>query len=559
MAASGALTAALAACTTGQQTGPSTTPPAPTSPAVLATPASAPGTPALASATAQPGAIGTQAPSAQPRTGGTLRVGLPTDLASLDGHLNTPGTWDSIGLIYDRLTAYDARLAPQPMLAESWDLRSDYTQIKFNLRKGVQFHNGREFTSADVKYNLLRVRDPKIASGLYTSFSNWFTTVETPDRYTLVLKSDSPHPSIFDYFERLNMLDMQTMEGPDSKTTAVGTGPFTLVEWIQGDHLSFSKNNNYWQSGRPYLDGIQSLIRKTDVAMVQLEAGALDSVRGPSVTDIVRLKGNSAYTNVVHPYPGTFYEYGVNVTRPPLDSKLVRQALNYAIDRQRLVNQVYQGTAVAGALPWASSSPAYDATRNTSYAFDLDKSRSLLKEAGVASLEMDIILQGGANPLQETFLQAYQADLASIGAKLNIVPMDSAAWVDMANHHRYNGMYAAGDNPSNLSPSSVLNISPAWRPVTVACVETSTTLCPGSNNSGFENSDWTNLVAAVSAATDPAQQQQLYSQLNDFILDQCWVMPVSDNPLTFMTRSGLHGMAPTAHQGFLYTDAWLDQ
>src|SRR5579871_1425783 len=93
-------------------------------------------------------------PVGAPTRGGTLRLALPADLATLDGHTRTPQSLASIWLIYDRLTAYDDTLTPRPMLAESWDVSTDFTQIKFNLRTGVQFHSGRELTSDDVKYNI---------------------------------------------------------------------------------------------------------------------------------------------------------------------------------------------------------------------------------------------------------------------------------------------------------------------------------------------------------------------------------------------------------------------
>jgi peptide/nickel transport system substrate-binding protein len=166
------------------------------------------------------------------------------------------GAEESIGSVYEKLTAYDDSLKPQPLLAESWDFSADAKQLKFNLRKGVQFHTGRELTSDDVKWNLLRVRDPKVGVAQFAAQSNWFTSIDTPDKYTNVLTSDQPRPAVFDLFEQLNMLDHETMEGPDAARKAVGTGPFTFVEWAQGDHLRFTKNNNYWRSGRPYLDSL---------------------------------------------------------------------------------------------------------------------------------------------------------------------------------------------------------------------------------------------------------------------------------------------------------------
>src|SRR5437773_1948973 len=103
-------------------------------------------------------------PSGQGRPGGILNIGLASEPANVDGHTRTPGSAESVWLAFDRLTQYDDKLKAQPALAESWDLSSDYKQIKFNLRKGVTWHSGREFTSDDVKWNFIRVRDPKVAA-----------------------------------------------------------------------------------------------------------------------------------------------------------------------------------------------------------------------------------------------------------------------------------------------------------------------------------------------------------------------------------------------------------
>ena len=105
---------------------------------------------------------------------------------------------------------------PQPMLVESWEVSNNSQQIKLNLRKGVQFHSGREFTSDDVKYNLLRVRDPKVGVGVLADFSNGFASIDTPDKYTVLLQSSTPKPGVFDGFEVFNMVDRETMEGPDT-------------------------------------------------------------------------------------------------------------------------------------------------------------------------------------------------------------------------------------------------------------------------------------------------------------------------------------------------------
>ena len=170
----------------------------------------------------------------QAKPGGTLRSAIVGDLPGIDGQQSLPGINVTVGNAYEQLIRYGDNLTPQPLLAESWDLGADGKEIKINLRKGVQFHDGREFTSDDVKYSLLRLRDPKIAAivGPAAIQSSWWTTVDTPDKSTVILKSEMPRPGVFDFFQSFTIVDKNTMEGPDAKTKANGTGPFTFVEWV---------------------------------------------------------------------------------------------------------------------------------------------------------------------------------------------------------------------------------------------------------------------------------------------------------------------------------------
>ena len=161
--------------------------------------------------------------------------------------------YESTWLTFDRLVTYDDKLKPLPMLAESWDVAPDYKQVQLNLRKGVTWHTGREFTSDDVKWNFIRVQDPKAGYGDFAAQSAWFTTIDTPDKYTVVLKSEQSRPSMFDFFQQFNMGDREVLEGPDAKTKSVGTGPFMFVEWVQGDHITIARTrttgtpaNRYW-------------------------------------------------------------------------------------------------------------------------------------------------------------------------------------------------------------------------------------------------------------------------------------------------------------------------
>ena len=471
-------------------------------------------------------------------------MGLPGDLATLDGHLTQGLTgFDTLWQVFDRLTAYDATLQPQPMLAESWDVTPDLTQFQLKLRKGVQFHSGRELTSDDVKWNILRVRDPKVAAGGFVNQSSWFTSVDTPDRYTLVLKSDQSRPAAFDFFEFLNVLDPVTMQAPDAAQHAVGTGPFKFDEWAQGSHVQLSKNANYWRSGRPYLDGMTApIITDQQARLAQFESGSLDVVPNPAASDLIRLQADAAYQVLVHPASAQFFVVGANVLMSPMDNKLVRQALSYAIDRQRFTDTVLGGLDAPEALPWPSFSPAYEPAKQNA-TFDLDKARSLIGQAGVGAFSMDALIPSSTQELFE-LVQIVQGDLASIGVTLNIQRLESAALLDQINNRKYSGITIGSQNFAQLEPVTILTRSRTYDPVM--------------NNEGFKSDQYTQLIASAGAEADAAKRKQLYSQLNDLLLDESFAIVISQFRPKLALRSAVHDIGPTLHEGFSYTDTWLD-
>ena len=479
-----------------------------------------------------------------PQPGGTLRLGLPDDLSGLDGHVLSRDNYDSIWNVWDRLTAYNQQLEPQPLLAESWDVSTDATQYKLNLRKGVSWHSGREFTSDDVKWNLQRVADPKIAFGQFKVLNDWFPDPELPDKNTIILKSDTPHPSVFDYFELFNIIDPVTMQSPDAASQAVGTGPFIFKDWQPGASLTLAKNPNYWNSGVPALDGITWSLKVDPQAMVvQLESGSLDGIKAPPVNDFVRLKSDPNYQSLVHPATGAYYCVGFNCTVPPFDNANVRQAFNWAINRQRFTDQILKGVVQPFSLPWPPSSGAYEADKANHYTFDLDKAGALLKDAGVSGLETTLLLNTGLQELID-FAPIYQADLATIGVKLSIQVIEVAAWISAVNSLQYNAVYASTGSYAQLrSPTILFASGPVWGPT--------------QNNTGFRNDQYTALVNQAGVETDPTKQKQIYSQLNDLLLDQTFVTPLAPNPPRETFRAAVKNITYSAHEGFVYNTATI--
>ncbi|MBV9325293.1 MAG: ABC transporter substrate-binding protein [Chloroflexi bacterium] len=531
MMAHGAAMVALAACGTS----------VPSSPAVSV---------ASPTAAAPPGsaATGTSAtPAAAPRkTGGTLRIGVPADISSLDAHTSSSLLSITQSMAFDRLVAYDVAAKPRPMLAESWDVTPDYKQVKLNIRKGVQWHSGREFTSDDVKWNLLRGQDAKAATGSYVNQASWFPTIETADKYTAILKSDVSRPAIFDYLNVLNMVDQVSLGGPDAKTMAIGTGPFVFKEWVQGDHLTYSRNPNYWRTGYPYLDGIiVNVVRDLNAMSTRLEAGALDAIYGPNITEFLRFKDDPSYQALIPPGQQSGMAMGVNTLFPPTDNKLVRQALNYAADRKRFTDQIFRGIVRPVSLPWDPNSLAYEASKESFYTFDLDKARSLLASVGVSSAELDFLASPNT-PEWDLISQIYQSDLASIGIKLNVVKLDQAAWLDQVNNRKYHGFWASTMAIGTGEPVSGLSLGRATD--------------PNSNNEGYRNDAYTELINGLASEPDVGKRKAMYSQVNDILLDDAFAMVVTTYPPKMVASTKVHDLVTpeSVPSNFWLTDVWLD-
>jgi peptide/nickel transport system substrate-binding protein len=530
----------LAACgPTGVPSAATSAPPAAPTSAAAAASKPAATTPPVA-AQAQP----TAATSAQPKSGGTLQAAKLGDAANLDGHYWSPGGGLHVWLSYDTLARYDQNLKPQPQLAESWDVSGDGKQITVNLRKGVMYHSGRELTSEDVVWNLQRALNPKITVGILGGFFGLDPTFTARDKYTVLLQTSQPWPTVFDMFHVVNMLDKDTIDvASNTQTKAVGTGPFVFQEWKQGESMRFTKNPNYWQSGKPYLDEVVVNVRKDAQSMVaDLEAGSLQLAYNITLQDAMRLKSDSSYVvQLLTPSAG-MYQMQPNVTFKPLDDKRVRQALNYAIDRKRIADTVLLGLVGPEDLPWPTTSPAYEAAKNTMYAFDLDKAKSLLSQAGVSNLTLDFVY-APTLPEYGTIAEIYQGDLAKIGVTLNVRSMDLAALFDVIHSQKYNGLYTLNDNWAAMEPISMLTAGAS--------------LNPRINNAGFKDDQYTQLADAAKGEPDLAKRKQLYSQINDYLLDQCFGLPIAPTTDRVATKANVHDVGMGFNNLMRFESTWI--
>ncbi len=509
-----------------------------------AAPASSP----APSATASPkpavsaGAGSASAAAQQPKAGGTLRTAILGDSANtLDPQFLGPGNLSTTWLAFDRLMWYDDNLKPQGELAESWEISPDSKQVKLNLRKGVTFHSGRDFTSADVAYNLQRIRDPKVALQL-ANMAAWVSSVQTPDPYSVVMTLDQSRPTILDLFEWMCIVDKDTIAGPNAKTTSIGTGPFVFGEWVQGDHFHYTRNKNYWRSGRPYLDDVLiHVVNDAQSLVVQLESGALDTVSGASVQDQARLATDPKY-QLFRTAGYGYFALTANVTKPPTDNPKVREALNYALDRKRFTDTILKGAGEPLELPWPHYSPAYEGAKNSTHPFDLDKAKSILAQSGASNVEMDFTY-GSTSPEFAQLGQVYQQDLAQIGVKLNLKPTDGAVALDMMQKLTYNGIAAVTSTFSQLQPGTLFLSARLWNYM--------------ANQTGFKSDQYSQLVQQSVTEPDEVKRKAIYSQLNDLILGaNAWLL-LASNPAALISHTNVHDVRLDLGGARLMGDAWL--
>lgn len=428
--------------------------PAPTSaPAAAPTsaPAAAPTSAPAAAPTSAPAAAPTTAAAMTPQKGGSITVAYKDDLATLDPAIGYDWTnWPAEKLVFDGLLDYDSGTTIQPRLAASLPkVNADATVYTFPLRKGVKFSNGREFTADDVVYTLTRVLNPKTGSpgsGFFTGIKGAqdfidgkTTTVEgikVLDPYTVEITLSAPDVTFLNKMA-LNFAYIVPKEevekaGENFGHAPIGTGPYTLKEWKSGESLTFVRNPNYFMEGLPYLDQITIKVGVSpDVALLSLEKGDIDLMGDPPPgADWARISADPAWKDRLEKQPQVSTIYiAINTTAKPFDKPEVRQALNYAINKQRIV-QLLNGRATVANQVLPPLMPGYDKSY-TGYDYNPDKAKELLTKAGFPN-GFETSMECIAVDPQPKLCESFQQDLAKVGIKLTINQLAAPNVIDDA-------------------------------------------------------------------------------------------------------------------------------
>ena len=541
----GALVAAsplLAACAQ-----PATTPTQ--APAATAAPKPAATTAPAPAATVAPQPAATQAPAAAatkaPKTGGTLTVARPINMKDFNGVDMARGNMSWFKSIYGYLVRLDKDLNPQPEMAESWQFSPDGLTMTLKLRQGVKFHSGRDFTSEDVLFSWQYGKDPTTGSPQMRQLFNLIKDVKTPDKFTAELKFDAPNPLVFDVLDTLCMFDKTAVD--KISTRDAGSGPFMVTNYVPGQEFVAKRFPDYWQKGQPYMDEvIFKVIPDPATLVINLETKAVDAIWSMALTDVPRLKTLPGL--VAEPGAGAQGMFQIMAkNKGPLAEKKVRQAINFAIDRERIVKQVMSGTIEHTCLLWPKVSWAYFADLEGTYKYDLEKSKQLLAEAGFADgFNTSILCSQKSNPPLLGIAQIVQADLAKLKINAKIEDVDATVFESRAPKGEFE-LIAHNYGRVNRDPGTTMAGAVVFY---------------NKDQNGPVGFDLPEFVKARDTAVrllDREQRKPYYRKIQEIMLDESFLMPIAGNQSYWVYHNYVKGVSYSRESSLFTVDMWLDK
>jgi ABC-type transport system substrate-binding protein len=447
-----------------------------------------------------------------PRKGGTLRVAIPYNPGAVDPMTGRNLTdLDVLYCVFDGLVDFDPKtLDLKPGLAKSWKFTDSKTLV-LDLVEGVKFHDGTDFDAEAVKFNLDRYKSDQ-RSNVKADMES-VGSVEVTGKAQVTLKLSKPNsgmPNILTNRVGLMVSPKSIKDAPGGNVDRkpIGTGPFKFVSWQDNDNFVLVKNENYWKPGLPYLDGINvRIINELNTIVRAVVAGEADlginlqapqkavADRSPNIVSV------AAPSLVLY---GAFINYG----RPPLDNVKVRQAINYAINRDEInkIAAVGLGQPSSAILPkehWACD----PATQNM-YNYDPEKAKKLLAEAGHPD-GVEIETYGWADQLAMQRQEVIISQLARVGVKIKLTALAPQQAVQAYMVEKKGSMFIS---PSSAYPDPSQLYEALFGKTALR------------NPSGIELPGFRELLDATMEAQDQPARKAAFVKLQKFVLDQALQM-----------------------------------
>ena len=388
-----------------------------------------------------------------------LREDLPQGFAIHESATNSV-TWPAMPC-YSNLVVYDQtkRLGRADTivaeLAEKWSWQGNYRNLVFFLRRDVKWHDGRPFTSKDVKFTFDVVREAAEAPSKLriNPRKEWYANVdaiEAPDPYTVVFRLKRPQPSLVAMLASgYSPVIPAHVPLAEHRSRCIGTGPFKFKEWKRGQSVELVRNPDYFVKDRPYLDGVRyTVIVERGTRVAALQAGQIDVAYPGETTLAIAEQLKNAVPGMVFTETASNVSENLllNTRKPPFDNIKVRRALSFAIDRRTYTQTVHRGAAVVGASlapkPWGvwglldrdlGQLPGYGGA-----AAGRAQARKLLAEAGFGPsnpLKVDLVTRAIAIYLD--FAGFVVSDLKQVGVEATLKQIDTAQWHPMMTRREF--------------------------------------------------------------------------------------------------------------------------
>lgn len=458
----------------------------------------------------------------------TLVIGIAADPTVLDPEAVANNTSGFImSTVFDSLLKYKSGTTEvAPGVAQSWDISSDGLTYTFHLKPGIKFSDGTPLDAKAVVWNIDRVlnkQNPQFyendgpVEGFVSFTYGDVTSYRAVDDATVEIKLKQPNAPM------LNSLAMvwnglvspaaAAKMGKEIRVHPVGSGPFVFREWRQRDQVILDANPNYW-GGKPKVDHlIFKEYPEAQAAVLALKRGEIQILGDVSTQSIPAIKSDANLELVTQ--PGLAIS-GVAITNDvkPFDDVRVRQALNYAVDKEAINKALYQGLAVTMTSPIPPAQWSFDKSLK-GYPFDPDKARALLAEAGVKDLKVELLAYNsprGYNPAGPDLAVAVSGYLKKVGIEADVRRMETGAMLSSVRSGKYQGIFLSGWSGDNGDPDNF--IGELWGEKNI----------PVMNTSHHRNPELERVLAEALKISDVAKRTELYQRAQKIVMDDApWI------------------------------------
>ncbi len=472
----------------------------------------------------------------QPVKGGTATIAIqdnPVNMDPADGQLySSIQVYDNI---FSKLIDVDADFKFVPGLATAWK-QDDPLTWSFTLTKDAVFHNGDPMTAKDVAFSIERMKKHGLGA-----FVSALTSVEVVDDYHLKIHTAQPYgPMEAVLASFVNVVSEKAVTTMDPKLHPVGTGPYMLAEWVQGSHVTLQKWDKYFKKDKPYLDTITiKSVSDDSVRLAGLQTKQFDWIQTVPQQQIPTLEKSSS---IAHTASKAYFPYLIEMNTTagaPLNNIAARQAINWAIDRSEIVKLAFFGAAVEATEAVSTANPFYSGANFYSGGPNLDKARTLLKQANLASPDLQILVE--AEDSSYTLIaQVLQSQLKKIG--LNPV-------ISTASSAEYFGRLATQKYDLGITYFSA-SMDPA---LTYYLLGYSTS---GFNFTGYKTPELDKVLDTFTFESDQATRKAYYPTLVKKFQEDSPFVFVANRLQEYWTSTKLGGAAPLPNLDIRLEDLW---